>query len=327
MPLGSTAVPPVVLCFATSDATAGAGLQSDVLTLASMGCHPLSVLAAIAVRDTRGVEELLALDADVVDAQARALLEDIPVQAFKLGMVGSVENVAAIAEILSDYPDVPLVLEPALSVVDGEEAAGEDMLAALAELVLPQVTVLVASRSEILQLAAMTPLNEEGEESEEGEEGEEGEDAVDSDDFAELFPPVADEDDANEGGEEAEAEDDALSLADAIARLLGRGVGHVLLTGGGEPGPQVVNVLVGREGVVRTDAWERLSGPFLGAGATLAAALAGALAHGMTVPEAAREAQEFTWQALSGAYRPGMGMALPDRFFWARGAEDDNAEA
>lgn len=324
MPLGFTAVPPVVLCFATSDATAGSGLQSDVLTLASMGCHPLSVVAAISVRDTRGVEELLALDSDAVDAQARALLEDIPVQAFKLGMVGSVENVAAIAEILSDYPDVPLVLEPALSIVDGEEAAGEDMLAALAELVLPQVTVLVASRSEVLQLAALTPPGDGDDESDE---------SIDADEFDELGELFAagetaggdngDEDDADEEDEE----DDALSLADAIARVLGRGVGYVLLTGAGEPGPQLVNVLVGREGVVRTDAWERLPGRFLGAGATLAAALVGALAHGMTVAEAMREAQEFTWQALSSAYRPGMGMAVPDRFFWARANEDDDGKA
>lgn len=321
MPLGFTAVPPVVLCFATSDATAGSGLQSDVLTLASMGCHPLSVVAAISVRDTRGVEELLALDAEAVDSQARALLEDIPVQAFKLGMLGSVENVAAIAEILSDYPDVPLVLEPALSVVDGEEAAGEDMVAALAELVLPQVTVLVASRSEVLQLAALTPA-------EDGDD--EGGEFVDADDFGalgEIFEggETADADDPGE--EDAGEEDDALSLADAIARVLGRGVEYVLLTGAGEPGPQLINVLVGREGVVRTDAWERLPGRFLGAGATLAAALVGALAHGMAVAEAVREAQEFTWQALSSAYRPGMGMALPDRFFWARASEDDDGKA
>lgn len=321
MPLGFTAVPPVVLCFATSDATAGSGLQSDVLTLASMGCHPLSVVAAISVRDTRGIEELLALDAEAVDSQARALLEDIPVQAFKLGMLGSVENVAAIAEILSDYPDVPLVLEPALSVVDGEEAAGEDMLAALAELVLPQVTVLVASRSEVLQLAALTPA-------EDGDD--EGGEFVDADDFGalgEIFEggETADADDP--GDEDAGEEDDALSLADAIARVLGRGVEYVLLTGAGEPGPQLINVLVGREGVVRTDAWERLPGRFLGAGATLAAALVGALAHGMAVAEAVREAQEFTWQALSSAYRPGMGMALPDRFFWARASEDDDGKA
>ncbi|MCK9987022.1 MAG: hydroxymethylpyrimidine/phosphomethylpyrimidine kinase [Azoarcus sp.] len=320
MPLGFTAVPPVVLCFATSDATAGSGLQSDVLTLASMGCHPLSVVAAISVRDTRGVEELLALDAEAVDSQARALLEDIPVQAFKLGMLGSVENVAAIAEILSDYPDVPLVLEPALSIVDGEEAAGEDMVAALAELVLPQVTVLVASRSEVLQLAALTPA----------EDDDEGGEFVDADDFGalgEIFEggETADADDP--GDEDPGEEDDALSLADAIARVLGRGVEYVLLTGAGEPGPQLINVLVGREGVVRTDAWERLPGRFLGAGATLAAALVGALAHGMAVAEAVREAQEFTWQALSSAYRPGMGMALPDRFFWARASEDDDGKA
>lgn len=309
-----------MLCFATSDATAGSGLQSDVLTLASMGCHPLSVVAAISVRDTRGVEELLALDAEAVDSQARALLEDIPVQAFKLGMLGSVENVAAIAEILSDYPDVPLVLEPALSIVDGEEAAGEDMVAALAELVLPQVTVLVASRSEVLQLAALTPA----------EDDDEGGEFVDADDFGalgEIFEggQTADADDP--GDEDAGEEDDALSLADAIARVLGRGVEYVLLTGAGEPGPQLINVLVGREGVVRTDAWERLPGRFLGAGATLAAALVGALAHGMAVAEAVREAQEFTWQALSSAYRPGMGMALPDRFFWARASEDDDGKA
>lgn len=324
MPLGFTAVPPVVLCFATSDATAGAGLQSDVLTLASMGCHPLSVVAAIAVRDTRGVEELLALDADAVDAQARALLEDIPVRAFKLGMLGSVENVAAIAEILSDYPDVPLVLEPALSIVDGEEASGEDMLAALAELVLPQVTVLVASRSEVLQLAALTPEDEDGD-----DEGGESVDADEFDALGEIFEVGEIDDEAEDDGSEEDGseEDDALSLADAIARVLGRGVQYVLLTGAGEPGPQLVNVLVGREGVVRTDAWERLPGHFLGAGATLAAALVGALAHGMAVAEAVREAQEFTVQALSSAYRPGMGMAIPDRFFWARANEDEDDKA
>lgn len=276
MSLASPDVPPSVLCFASGDATGGGGLQSDVLTLASMGCHPLAVVAAVAVRDTRGVEELLALDADTVAAQARAVLEDIPVRAFKLGMVGSVENVAAIAEILSDYADLPLVLEPALSYMDGDEAVAEEVLAALAELIVPQTTVLVASRHEATRLAAAS---------------------LETDD------------------------DEELSLDDAVAHLLELGAGYVLLTGAGEPGAQVVNILMSAEGVVRTDAWERLPGRYLGAGATLAAALAAALSHGMEVPEAVREAQEFTWQALSSAYQPGMGFALPDRFFWARPEE------
>jgi hydroxymethylpyrimidine/phosphomethylpyrimidine kinase len=278
MPLVARDVPPSVLCFATSDATGGGGLQSDVLTLASMGCHPLAVVAAVAVRDTRGVDELLALDADAVAAQARAVLEDIPVRAFKLGMVGSVENVAAIAEILSDYADLPLVLEPALASLDGDDAGADELLAALAELIVPHATVLVMSRHEVVQLAS-----------------------------ASL----------------GEADDEEFALEDGVAHLLDLGADYILLTGAGEAGPQVVNILMGPDGVVRSDAWERLPGRFLGAGATLAAALAAALAHGMEVPEAVREAQEFTWQALSCAYQPGMGLALPDRFFWAR-PEDES---
>ena len=108
-------------------------------------------------------------------------------------------------------------------------------------------------------------------------------------------------------------------MDDALAQVLAGGTEYILLTGGGEHGPQVVNSLIGQAGSVRTDTWPRLGERFLGAGTTLAAAAAAALAHGMALPEAVREAQEFTQQALRYAYRPGMGLALPDRFFWARG--------
>ena len=72
---------------------------------------------------------------------------------------------------------------------------------------------------------------------------------------------------------------------------------------------------------MRTDAGPRPAAPCLGAGTTLAAAAVAAMAHGMELPEAVREAQEFTRQALRHAYRAGMGRALPDRFFWARGKD------
>jgi hydroxymethylpyrimidine/phosphomethylpyrimidine kinase len=85
----------------------------------------------------------------------------------------------------------------------------------------------------------------------------------------------------------------------------------------------VINTLYGRDGVVRTDAWPRLPGTFHGAGGTLAAALAAMLANGLDMPEAAREAQDYTWHTLEKAYRPGMGRLLPDRLFWAR--EERNA--
>ena len=121
--------PPIVLTFAASDPSGGAGMQADILTLASMGCHPLSVLTAITVQDTLGVEGVQPIDAEWVADQARCLLEDMPVDAFKIGVLGSVENIAAIAEILSDYPDVPLVLDPVLASGRGDELASDEMLA------------------------------------------------------------------------------------------------------------------------------------------------------------------------------------------------------
>ena len=68
--------PPIVLSFAASDPTGGAGIQADLLSIAGMGCHPLSVITAITVQDTTGVEDVLAMDAGWVEDQARSVLED-----------------------------------------------------------------------------------------------------------------------------------------------------------------------------------------------------------------------------------------------------------
>lgn len=146
-------LPPIVMVFAASDPSGGAGLQADIMTLSSMGCHPLSVLTAMTVQDSAGVEDALAIDADWVSDQARALLEDMSVAAFKIGMLGSVENIAVIAEIISDYPDIPLVLDPVLASGRGEELASEDMIAAMRELLLPQTTLLTPNSLEARRLA------------------------------------------------------------------------------------------------------------------------------------------------------------------------------
>ena len=145
--------PPLVLAFAASDPTGGAGMQADMLALASMGCHPLSVITAITVQDTTGVEAAFAVDADWVSDQARALLEDMLVGAFKLGMLGSVENIAVIAEILSDYPDIPLVFDPVLASGRGDQLADEEMVEAMIELLLPQTTILTPNSMEARRLA------------------------------------------------------------------------------------------------------------------------------------------------------------------------------
>ena len=103
-------MPPIVLTFAASDPTGGAGMQADLLTLAALGCHPLSVLTGVTVQDTRGVQELEPLASALVERQARALLAAIAVAAFKCGVLASAENVRAVAGVLDAMLDalVPL---------------------------------------------------------------------------------------------------------------------------------------------------------------------------------------------------------------------------
>ena len=270
---------PLVMSFAATDPSGGAGLQADLLTISSMGCHPLSVVTAITVQDTSGVEDVLPIDPEWVVDQARAMLEDVPVAAFKIGMLGSVENIAAIAEVMADYPDIPLVLDPVLASGRGDELVNDDMLDAMRELLIPQSTIITPNSMEARRLA----MNDDD-------------------------------------------ENDDPSLDECAKRLLQMGCEYVLITGTHEQTPKVINTLYGEHGVIRSDSWARLPGIYHGSGCTLAAAIAALLAQDVDVPEAVKEAQEYTWQTLNAAFRPGMGQHIPDRLFWARGEEDEEPQ-
>ncbi len=154
-------IPPIVLTFAATDPSGGAGLQADLLTIASMGCHPLSVVTAVTIQDTSGVDDSMPIDAEWVADQARAVLEDMPVDAFKIGLLGSVENITAIAEIISDYPDIPLVFDPVLASGRGDELVTEDMLDAMNELLLPQATIITPNSLEARRLVHYEESEEE----------------------------------------------------------------------------------------------------------------------------------------------------------------------
>ena len=95
----------------------------------------------------------MALDPEWVADQARAVLEDMPVNVFKIGMLGSVEIIAAIAEVISDYPNIPLVLEPVLASGRGDELANEEMVVAMRELLVPQATIITPNSMEARRLA------------------------------------------------------------------------------------------------------------------------------------------------------------------------------
>ncbi|MBI1965465.1 MAG: bifunctional hydroxymethylpyrimidine kinase/phosphomethylpyrimidine kinase [Betaproteobacteria bacterium] len=270
-------LPPIVLVFAATDPSGGAGLQADIMTLSSMGCHPLSVVTAVTIQDTMGVDDISPIDAEWVADQARCVLEDMPVAAFKIGLVGNVEQIAAIAEVVSDYPEVPLVLDPVLASGRGDELVSEEVVNALRELLIPQATIVTPNSLEARRLAA-------------------------------------------DDSEEASGTD----LAECARRMIASGCEYVLITGTHENTPEVVNTLYGENGVVRSDSWQRLSGSYHGSGCTLASAIAATLANGLEISDAVKDAQEYTWQTLKTAFRPGMGQHIPDRLFWAR--EEERAD-
>lgn len=267
-------LPPIVLVFAATDPSGGAGLQADIMTLSSMGCHPLSVITAVTIQDTMGVDDVSPIEAEWVIDQARCVLEDMPVAAFKIGLLGNIEQIAAIAEVVSDYPEVPLVLDPVLASGRGDELVTEEMVIALRELLIPQTTILTPNSLEARRLAA--------------EEGEEGE---------------------------------GPDLAECAKRIIASGCEYVLVTGTHENTAQVVNTLYGQNGALRSDSWPRLPGTYHGSGCTLASAIAATIANGLEVSDAVKDAQEYTWQTLKAAFRPGMGQYIPDRLFWAREEE------
>src|SRR3979411_1829597 len=159
-PRPSSDAPPIVLTFAAADPTGGAGLQADVLTLAGMAGHPLAVVTPLPGQDTSGVERLRAVEHEWVAEQARLVLAEMRVDAFKLGVLGWAQNVAAIAAILAAHPGVPVVLDPVLASGRGDSLAGEDIIDALREMIVPQSTVVTPNSIEARRLAAASDLRE-----------------------------------------------------------------------------------------------------------------------------------------------------------------------
>lgn len=267
---------PLILTFGPTDPVGAVGIQADLASFAAMGCHGLSVVTALFIGDTARIEDMQIIDADWVSDQARVVLEDMPVAAFKVGAVGSVENVSAIAEIVSDYPDIPLIFDPFLSSLPDQGAEGEDMLMAIRELLVPQSTVLVLSNVELARMA-------------------------------ETWREPSEED---------------MMAVDAM-RLIEMGCEYVFVTGTPSELTDVANTLFDEGGVIRHDNWQRISGSYSGAGATLAATIAALLANGLDIPEAVFEAQEFTVASIANAQRLGMGKLVPDRYFWARESDEE----
>ncbi|CAD5375277.1 Phosphomethylpyrimidine kinase [Rubrivivax sp. A210] len=293
-PEGPVAEPPppaCVMCFNASDPSGAGGLAGDIATVAAMGAHALPIVTAVVMRDTADIFDQHDIDADVVAEQARTILEDVTISGWKVGFLGSADNVSAVAEILSDYTEIPLVSYlPNLSWLDEDQQ--QPYLDAFRELILPATEVLVGSHKTLQ-------------------------------DF--LLPEW-----------DSERPPSARELAVAAGE---HGTRYVLVTGvmlaaksgaktGGGAGSEqfIDNILASPQGAITGEKFERFDTSFVGAGDTLAAALAALLAAGGELQPAVGEALSFLDQSLDAGFRPGMGHIVPDRFFWALPPPEEGEE-
>lgn len=139
---------PVTLIFGPFDPTGSDGLPADAITCAFLGGHAITTLTAITIQDSAKSESILPCSGEQIDDQARCVLEDIPVQAIKVGALSSVESVSAVAQIAADYSQIPLVLHLGAQEIDTETSAEEedevdDLVGAVIELLVPQAHVVV----------------------------------------------------------------------------------------------------------------------------------------------------------------------------------------
>ena len=274
--------PACVMCFNASDPSGAGGLAGDTATVSAMGAHALPVVTSIVMRDTAEIFDNHPIDADAVLEQARTILEDVTIAGWKVGFLGSAEAVSAVAEVLSDYPDIPLVsYMPSLAWLEDDQL--HPYLDAYRELILPATEVLVGSHKTLS-------------------------------DF--LLPDWDNE-------RPASARDLAVAAGE-------HGTRYVLVTGvalASKGNEQFIdNVLASPQGALSGEKFERFDAGFVGAGDTLAAALAALLAAGTELQAAVGEALSFLDQSLDSGFRPGMGNIVPDRFFWALPPPEDGLE-
>jgi hydroxymethylpyrimidine/phosphomethylpyrimidine kinase len=152
--------PPVVLCFSGHDPTGGAGLHADIEAIAAAGCHCASAITCITVQNTHDVQRLLPVAPELFRQQAKAVLDDLPVAAIKIGLIGDAGICREIAALLREYPQIPAVLDPVLAAGGGTELAGEALLESIRMDLLPHIELATPNSVEARRISGRDGLKE-----------------------------------------------------------------------------------------------------------------------------------------------------------------------
>ena len=152
--------PACVLAVAGSDSSAGAGIQADLKTCAALGGYAATAITAVTAQNTRGVDALELVSPTLVKAQMLSVLEDLPVGAIKVGMLGSDVIIDAVAEVLCRYPTIPVVLDPVLVSSSGRALLNPQGVERLLQELMPRVTLVTPNLPELELLSGSSAIEE-----------------------------------------------------------------------------------------------------------------------------------------------------------------------
>jgi hydroxymethylpyrimidine/phosphomethylpyrimidine kinase len=253
---------PRVLSIAGSDSGGGAGIQADLKAFAACGVHGMTAITAVTAQNTVAVRSIHAVPPEVIVAQVAAVVEDIGVDAVKVGMVGNVEAIAAVSEALAILPSaVPVVIDPVMVAESGAELLDSSARIALIERLLPLATVATPNLPEAAALVR------------------------------DGIRQAASQ--ARGGPVDGHQSLDAAALARAVHTL---GPAYVVLTGGHRE--EVTDLLFDGEELVEIPGPRYRSGATHGSGCTHSSALAAGLAWGDDPLTAARRARALAAEAV-----------------------------
>jgi len=149
---------PVVMCFSGHDPSGGAGLQADIEAIAAQGAHASTIITALTTQNSHDVLSLTPLSSEQIQAAAEPVLRDFTVSTFKIGLLGSVEAVMAVAQLITDYQPLRVILDPVLAAGGGTDVASEDLIAAINDWLLPLTTIITPNTEEARRLTGQHDL-------------------------------------------------------------------------------------------------------------------------------------------------------------------------
>lgn len=146
---------PNVLVFSGLDPSGGAGIQADIETLASHGCHTCPVITALTVQDTVDIKAISPIDTQLILRQAECVLADATISAIKIGLIGNIKLINELAKFIKKAPELPVILDPILSSGGGTSIADSQYVNALVTELLPLAHFVTPNHLEAQTMAAI----------------------------------------------------------------------------------------------------------------------------------------------------------------------------